>query len=156
MRRTLPPALAIAGVVLILATACGSKTPSTTAPTTHPAATSPRATVHVDSSKHIAVDLAITGDVTEHVTGTTGVCDPERYSFQARDLNAPTDFTFEVQIDSAPKLAMNTPNGQSYLSFQKGAKGTFDIATNKVTLDLDVANFTNGSVHMKGTLTCQA
>ena len=145
----------MAAVVLIFAAACGSKNPATTAPT-QPAPTTSRAVVHVDSSKHITVDLAITGDVTEHVTGTTGVCDPQRYSFQARELNAPTDFTFEVEIDSAPKLAMNTPDGNSYLTFQKGAQGTFTIAPNLITLDVDVYNFKNGKVHMKGTLTCQA
>jgi hypothetical protein len=154
MRRTLTPALAIAGAVLMLATGCGSGKAATTAPTTAAGPTSPRATVHVDSSKHIAVDLAITGDFTERLTGTTGVCQPERYAFMASDLKAPTDFTLEVQIDSAPKLALNTA-GQSYLTFQKGAEGTFTIAANLVTLDVDVHNFKNGMVHLKGTLTCQ-
>jgi hypothetical protein len=155
MRRSLPPALALAGAVLILSTACGSKAPTTTTAPTQPAPTTSRAVVHVNTAKKIAVDLAVTGDFSEHLTGTTGVCEPERYAFQAGDLNATTDFTFQVQIDSAPKLALNTA-AQSYLTFVKGAEGTFTIAANLVTLDVDVHNFTNGMVHLKGTLTCQS
>jgi hypothetical protein len=156
MRRSIPAALALAGVVLMLSSACGSgKATADTAATNQPAPTTTRAVVHVDTTKKIVVDLAITGDFTENVTGTTGVCDPERYSFQASDLKAATDFTFEVQIDSAPKLALNTL-GQSYLTFAKGAEGTFTIAANLVTLDVDVHNFKNGMVHLKGTLACQS
>jgi hypothetical protein len=158
MRQFRATALVLTGVLLsALAAACGSETPTATDTDTTTPAAAPSSNGAVSGSipRHkIMVDLTISGDINVHLAGLAGSCEPDHFGFQGDELGS-SAFTFVVEGGSRPQLAMNV-GGESYFSYQRGAKGTFDMATNNVTLDLDVLNFHSGSVHMKGSLTCGA
>ena len=148
--------LILAGLtVLGLATACGPETSPTTAPTA--AGQQQHTTAASDPDDwhgKVTVALDIKGDLTEHLAGTAGTCDAGGYYFSSKDVGATKDFTFQVETSDKPKLALNIGT-ESYFSYRQGADGKFDITTDKVTLDLNVLSFTSGSIHLKGSLTCE-
>ncbi|MEV0268237.1 hypothetical protein AB0H43_05620 [Hamadaea sp. NPDC050747] len=145
----------VLSTVLVAVTGCDADSTPEVAPAVSAAQAQKADTGEVARQGQINADLSITGDLAARVVGKGGVCDATDWSFISdQDFGVRPRFTFEVEIDSMPKLALNI-DGDSYVAFPGSKQGQFEITPEKIRLDADVVSFQGRKSHLKGVLVCE-